>query len=396
MRMSRITVIVLFVAIAVVAFLAGRGFRSEDTGRAENRTVAPTESPARTAEFESLKTDHKDARAEFSRRVHAEENRVKATPTEELEPTLRDPKEPRFIYEEQAEALRAVDWKSVGQSMHNLQPIIGKLVEALKAGKSPQTVDGIGDIQRWNGPLVSEGVRAKKLGISGYHVNGAFTHPAITVNAVYVTLREAGQPLTESQEEALRALGDRFIAAETRRVAAYTDQTMEAQKVLDECTLKEELYSEVDKMLSEPQREALHPKAIRGTAGADLFSSGLVWMQVARPLSFTSRENLVTQLESKLLGGMGIPTENREAAKSIVAEWVAGLDDAFLSTPYSPEYAKGLQPVVHIFAGAKRFLVLRTRLIAAVSNADAQLKMRRDPGVIVPYLKVAHKPTKSD
>jgi len=84
---------------------------------------------------------------------------------------------------------------------------------------------------------------------------------------------------------------------------------------------------------------------------------------------------------------------NREAAKSIVAEWVAGLDDAFLSTPYSPEYAKGLQPVSHVFAAATRFLVLRKRLIAAVSNADAQLKMRGDPGVIVPYLRV---PPKAD
>ena len=235
----------------------------------------------------------------------------------------------------------------------------------------------------------SEAVRAKKAGLSGTGVNGAFTHPSIIVNAVYATLREAGAPLSESQEEQLHGIGDRYVQEETRRVASYDDDVLALRQVIEEAALKDRLYAEIDAMLSGEQRDVLHPEGTRGRTAADLFSSGLVWLQVAQPMGFNSRDELAKKLTNVLRAQEQIPEAEEATLSRIVTEWVAGLDDAFLSVRPARGHAAKYMPVAHVTAAARHQLVLRQRLLASIGDEGARKRIREQAFVRVPFSTVS-------
>lgn len=388
--MPRAAAIFLVIVVGAVAWFAGRASVPESKRAPVVRAEVKTEDPEYKIQIDRLSREldsKRDELTEARARINELESRAEQADTVVKTPETV-PTKPRFLYEKEADVLNEVDWKVVGESTANLQPLLGKLAVAVREGTDVRTMtEEIGSIQRWNGPLVTQALKMRNSGLSGFGTNGAFTHPSIVVNQVFATLREAGKPLSAEQERFLADLGTRFIAAEAKRVASYGDATLEAQKLLEESLLKELLYTEIDKLLTADQREALHPADLRGLMKADLFSSGLIWLQTAGPLPFANREAFATVVALKLMQNEQIPATHADAVKSVVTEWVAQLPDAFLSKPLTPEIRLGFMKVTDIIESARQLITLRKSLMRSIPDDAVRKNLRKGTGVIVPYLQ---------
>lgn len=394
-HMPRIAVVFLIAGIGATAFFAGRASIPQSKRAPVERAESPGGDPEYKVEIDRLSRELAAKREELNQareRIALLESppEAEAEAAAETDGEGPDPSKPRFVFEKQAKVLDEIDWKVMGESTAHLQPLLGKLTEALREGRNlMEMTEEIGSIQRWNGPLVTQALKMQNSGLSGIGTNGAFTHPSIIVNQVWATLRELGRPLNEQQERALSDLGTRFIDAEARRVAAYDDSTFRAKQMLEEAVLKEDLYSKIDQLLTDAQREALHPAAVRGVMKADFFSSGIIWLQVARPMTFRSRAEFVEKLAPEVVRGERIDPAHSATVKAVVTEWVAGLPDAFIDAPYGAEVERAFLKVDHVIDAARQCLDLRERLARAISDDAATKNLRQGAGVIVPYCRKA-------
>jgi len=389
--MSRYAVLLLIAIVGATAFFAGRASTPQSKRTSVERAEGPTEDPEYKVQIDRLSQELAAKRDELNaarERIAELERPAEPEAAVERDTEGPDPSKPRFVFDGQSAVLEEIDWKVMGESTAHLQPLLGKLTDALREGRNiMEMTEEIGSIQRWNGPLVTQALKMQNSGLSGIGTNGAFTHPSIVVNQVYATLRELGTPLNEQQERALADLGTRFIEAEARRVAAYDDTTFRAKQMLEEALLKEDLYAKIDRILTEAQREALHPAAVRGVMKADFFSSGIIWLQVARPVSFADRNGLAERLAPEIVRGERLAPEHAATVKAVVTEWVAGLPDAFLEKPYSAEVERSFLKVDHVIDSARRCLDLRERLARTIGDEAATKNLRQGAGVIVPYRK---------
>lgn len=308
----------------------------------------------------------------------------------------RTGKGPRFTYPEVDAALQRVNWTEVGESVHNMGPLLKELAEHLAEGKGyPQRV---GEIQRWNGPLLTAALGLSKDGIPGTGANGSFTHPAVLVNMVVATLENAGLPLDGAQLERLARLGTAYVAEDDRRLKSYGPDTLALEKLIGEVRLKDRFYAEIDALVTHEQREALHPEAIRGRVGIDLFSSGLVLSTTGMSVRFGTRPELVERLVQEAASHFRIKAGEPEAAlfSRAAADWVQSLPEAWLMEPLDA-MARGSQdlpgsvgmPTRRMLEAAERTLDLYRRLLDQLA-ADSPLavRLRGESAFVVPVARV--------
>lgn len=392
--MSRPVALILMVAVAAASFFAGRTTVSSTAPDKNRRADAERSATRPTQEayddlFRKFEETSQSADRLRSELDEALSKQVEPEPAPEPEATDRDPSAPQFVFESHAEVLKQIDWAVIGKSFEALPPLLGRLHRGISEGKNPMQIEGFGDIQRWNGPLLNEAAKIQQAGISGTGVNGPFTHPAFIVNQVYAALASSEQELSDSQVEQLRALGDRYVAAEATRAASYDDTTYGLQQVIEECALKDRLYGEIDALATPEQLAVLHPDDVRGFTQGDLFSSGMVWLQVARPMAFLARSDLAEQVANKIILGESLPAAHHELARSIIAEWASALPDDLLAEPLSPRAGSGMMKVTHITATAHEFLKLRYALATRVPDEAFQQRVKNGVRVLVPYRKTA-------
>ncbi|MDF1702000.1 MAG: hypothetical protein P1V36_12655 [Planctomycetota bacterium] len=281
-------------------------------------------------------------------------------------------------------SLAAMDWEEAGQALSRMTPLMGELVTSRLEGKPPPP--SVGDIQKYNGALVKLALRAQQDGIPGSGANGSFTHVAVVANLVHATLKQAGLPLDAAQEERLGRLADELLSEDARRIASYGDETLVLRKLLEETTLKDRFYAGVDALVSDEQREALHPEALRGRASFDLFSSGLVWAQHLAPQRFTDKSKLNEMLVGQLLGRYGIGAEQRPLVEEVVGEWIAALPASMLDkTVDTLVLTAGAVETARIRTSATVQLAAMERLLQRLPADDAAVaKIRAEDKVAVP------------
>ena len=294
---------------------------------------------------------------------------------------------PRFHYDKYRDALKQVDWKVVGESLHAMPPLLEELFDALKNDKP--LPPSVGQIQRHNGPLLEQAMKMQQAGLPGTTVNAVFTHPVAQVNMIYVTLRQAGKSLSEDQEERLGDIGARFMELDSQRLAAYEPTTMGLQKLIDETALKDRFYADVDAILSAGQRQVLHPPATAGYTGADLFSSGLVWAPMARPLGFSTREDLEAKMLSQFSARLKLDDASRTLAKAAVGAWSQSMPDSYLAAPVTAIVRKRIIKVSRVRSAAYAQLKLQHALMTQLQLDDAQhTSLRQNTRVFVPFRMV--------
>jgi len=353
-------------AIALTAFAAGWTLRPAPAPPRASAPVEPAEPPMRAVP---------PREAQLAERVLAHEARIAELERENAR--LREeaaaggatrasvapvPKGPRFTVADHEKALAAVDWSAAGEAFARLGPLLDALFAAMR-GDRELAPEVLGDLQRWNGPLVTIAVGLSQAGVPGTEVNGAFTHPSVLVNLVHSALAKAGRPLTPEQEEAVSAIGHRYVDEDRRRLAGYPQGALAARKLVDEAELKERFVAEIAGVLTEEQRAILHPPGTRGWTNLDLFSSGVVLGPLLQPVVAGDRAALAAAAAEWHARALSLAADLRPALDAVALEWASRVDPAFLAEAM-PAFAE------HRMVRVERALE-SARLAAALREAIA-------------------------
>jgi hypothetical protein len=293
-------------------------------------------------------------------------------------PSAAEPAGPRFVYAGQEAVLRDIDWEEVGANMHAMLPLLSAFLKGLSEGKELTDMPEIGRLQQYNGPLVT--VALKAMGkVPGRGPNGAFTHPYLQVNAIAATLDAAGMPLTAAQAAALERVGREHAEADERRRGAYDERTQDLQEILEEADARDRFFEAAFAVLSPAQHDLLRPAATRGRLQGDLFSSGIVWSQYARPMTFSDRATLVALMEQTVVTTFAIPESRRADARAAVEAWADGWPPEVLGEPadaLSRDFM--MMRAERVREAAARQLALQRRLIENLGLDEASAKKIRD------------------
>jgi len=376
-------------ALAATAFFAGWALRAvpEAPSRSSPRADAAVEGA-----FQAREEDLRKELAASSERIAAleGENRklrdeaaaVAAAPAKPAEeaPAVKGP---RFVFGAHDEALQAIDWRAAGESLYRMGPLLEQLKSAMEKGEPiPATV---GEIQRWNGPLVTMALTLQQNGVEGTEVNGTFTHPSVLVNAVYGTLLQAKKPLSAEQEAKVSEIGHRYVDEDRRRLAAYAPGTLGIRKVVDEADLKERCIAEIERELTPEQREILHPSGTRGWTNLDLFSSGIMLGPLVRPVPFADRATLATLAAEAHARELKLAPEMRAALDAIVQPWVAAIPEEFLVEEMTPIAGHLMVRVERARESAKLALKLREAIATRLTlTAEQRAALERLVTIPVP------------
>jgi len=266
----------------------------------------------------------KDLRAELAASEHPVDPAGLATDED-------DTKGSRFGGKRYKEVVSAVKWTEAGEAAAEMLPLLQDLAGAFGGGESVSDDTGI-RIGKWNQELVKVAFAAVSGKLSGTGMNGAFTHPAVSLNLVAATLEHGAMPLDEGQRERLYEIGDRILHDDERRLDSYNDETFQLQKTIEECDLKDRMFSQVNEILTQEQRDLLHPARTRGRMGVDIFSSGVIYYTITKPVDFKTRVDLAESLVQKY-GLRGNLTEEEQASiKGAAKVWAEGFSDAHLQS----------------------------------------------------------------
>lgn len=260
--------------------------------------------------------------------------------------------EAKYLYEGSKDAIAKINTVKAGEAIAQMTPLIKDMLASLRTGAPDMKLQA--RISMLNAELVNQAVSLSGSGLSGYGVNGVFTHPAVQVNYIHATLKAAELPLTEAQENQLAAIGDGFIQDEAKRVAAYSDQTLELLKVVEESELKERFYANVDGILTPEQLERLHPEGTKGRIRADLFSSGLIWAAVPGDgVSYKDRASLGQKYAARIIQQYKIPAEHASLIAELSVDFAAGLSDGFIAYKADDFDKIGLLRVARVIGSAR-------------------------------------------
>lgn len=383
--------LIIAAAVAVVCFVAGWSLKPKAEGHAraarENVVAA---APAPDPETERLKQAlaDKDAKVqELEEKLRAATVRREAGGSGGPEVPLEEtPQGPRFAFPEYEKVFAEINWDEVGGSMSNLAPLLAELLDSLeKTGKLPPNV---GEVQRWNGPLVTVALKLAEAGVTGTGANGSFTHPAVDVNIIDAMLKAGKKPLTTEQESRLDEIGHRFAAEEAQRLAAYPEGTLAIRKLAEEAAQKDRFYAEVDGMLSAEQRDFVHPESVRGYTQLDLFSSGIITYMSALPVDFKDREETVKKVTDQHLEKLGLDAASRPVVEQLVRRWADRIAEAGLDTPREKSIAMlpRLTRAERVRKAALLQADLWEEIVRRVPMTDEQKKgLAAETNILVPF-----------
>jgi len=299
---------------------------------------------------------------------------------------------PQYDFPAVTKALRGVDWKATGIAINKMGPLMEELAESLAGGKGLPS--SVGELQRWNSPLLTMALEARREGVTGTGIPGTFSNVVLAVNMMHAALAQSDVPLDESQTRRLGEIARRFVAEDERRLAAYDEATYQLVKEMEEAALKDRFYSEALALLTPEQEEVLHPASIRGRVGLDLFSSAVLWNGLCAPIKFQEIADLQRSLADLVMQRAKIPVESRALLDELTADWVRGLPAEFLTARPDPLFSAGMElggssgmPVESARIAAEhelRFLrALHDRLPV---DSDVAKRVRGAPIVAVPVL----------
>lgn len=306
------------------------------------------------------------------------------TPEEAAEPAVLSAV---FLDPEFKDALDKIDWKVVGSSMRDMQPLLAKLAEAIEKGDMP--LDLLGKSQQINGKLIEQVQAFAKGEVPGTGINGSFTHPLVVANQIHAMLSMAGIPLDEKQIETLAMMAKRYATEDDGRRALAETHEFKLEGLLGETELKDRFYEEAASLLSNEQRALYSPEATRGRSSFDLFSSGLVWAQFARPAPVTGPEELAKNFSREIAGSLSLRDEDLGSLREVVGRWARSFPPAYWAEKADPLSTRfrGMK-MSRIRAAAKRQLAMMKELAKKLKLSPQQRKqLLGRMSVIVPLPK---------
>lgn len=240
-------------------------------------------------------------------------------PSEE-KPVAMKIEAPAFTTQEYAEVLAEVDWQAMGDSMKDMLPLLSELMEEWEKTGEP-SLELAGKIQALNGKLLQQLPALTKGGIPGSGPNGVFTHPLVVSNQVDAFLKAAGIPLNKNQAARLAALSLAYTTEdEVQRLTSSKDD-LRLAGVLAETEVKARFYEDLRGVLSKDQIAKLYPKALEGLTQGDLFSTGLVWAQYAKPVRASGPAEFQKRISGSITSSLRLDSAQQKKLDGVLSQW---------------------------------------------------------------------------
>ena len=361
-----------------------------ETLRLETADPEPREMTAREQglldENEALKQRLAEAEARASRtRMEAEE--AGEPIAADLVAVEQTDLEARFVDDKYGAALAGVDWKVVGTAMKGLLPITEKLAEAILAtGEVP--LDLAGELQQLNGQLVAQLQPLMEGEVPGFGTGGTFTHPLVVANQVDQVLAAGDAPLSEDQSDRLSAITNHYLAQDENLRVSAEGYELSLETILEETAMKARMRNEIEGILSTEQHEMLYPDAVRDYNGLDLFGTGLVWAQFAKPMRVDGPQGAATRLLGSFTSGLELGTDQVERLRPLLDNWSRSYPGEYWSDKPNALENKGMLKTSRTRIAAERQLALFRAMLANVGlTAEQRRKLTQNNGVIVPVVK---------
>ena len=392
--MQRSTIFIWLAGVACGALGMWAFGGASDGERQHSRSSAAGELRERRAAEATLRETIRKKDAEIAR-LQADVDRVEQNPGEsgaaagaKPEPadgaskggasSAKSDGKPRFIYSDQQRGLESISWDKLGTATAKLMPLLSE-AQAIATGKKTMRAEFYGELTTQIGPLVSEAMRGEEAGAPWFH-------PSVQVNLVHATLRKAGAPLSPEQEEQLDAIGTRFIADDSRRVAGYPEGTPAVSKRIDAVLQQERMFEEIRGMLDGKQTAILYPEGIRGVVGLDMFSGSVQWDEHFDHLQHGGREDFATRLAERLARDFEWKGERATALRTAVTRWSESVPDEYFQYETAPvvRQDKNLDQAARVLDAARK-QVACFRFVAAELGGDAAEKLAEYDFVLVPF-----------
>jgi hypothetical protein len=306
----------------------------------------------------------------------------------------------RYAPAKYEKAVTNVTWPEAGEAAAKMVPLLDDLAKAFGKGADVDPKVGLA-IFKWNQKLQNVAVAAIAAGVPGGTGNGPFTHPVVAINLIEAALEQAGVPLDDGQRQRLGEIGDRYIEQDERRQAGYTPETFKLQKLIDECALKDTMFTDIDALLTPRQRDVLHPEGVRDRLGIDLYSSGTMWYTVAQAVDFTTRDDLAEDLVRLYRQKADLGDDEVASLRAVADEWARGFSDEFLQASADPiaqasrrkaagGALAGWQRLAQVRVAAQHQLALDKALLERLGpDSPKAALVRGDARVFVPLARPA-------
>ncbi len=279
-----------------------------------------------------------------------------------------------FAYDKYKGVFARVDWKSAASAYTAMVPMMIKASGNMKLLQDPSFSR---KLQELNMNLIHVASSAHKAGVPGKGINGAFTHPAIYVNLVDSALTAAEKPLSEDQRKAVSELGNVYLERIDEFEKNRNKITYALEARIQESTIKQNFFDELDKLLDPEQVEIVHPESIRGLCGLDLMSSGLIWQMHVHPLFGGTREFLTTRVQSAVKQHVGLNDGEMANLEGAIGRFMQRFSDEDLKE-HTAESAANLFRVPVVLRGANATLELLKEIVASLPadhSAVAKIKL---------------------
>ncbi|MHC4817614.1 MAG: hypothetical protein ACYTF8_06140 [Planctomycetota bacterium] len=383
----------LAAVLVVASFFAGWAAKPAGTAEAEAPRAERRGRTVSYDEYQELKgqLDRANANRDLVRReldeIQQEFGKKSVTAAGD-DGTEKKIQGPRFVYGGMVEALNGLDWEVIGNSMSKMPPVLARLSQALAEGKKLEDLaDEIGLVSQLNGPLIGEALKMSKSGIQGTGLNGIFTHPAFMANMVHAALTKADMPLTAEQEKLVYEIGLRYTEEDRQRLAGYDEGALGMEKLVGEADLRDRFFAEVYASLSPEQRERIRPEGVRGLTNVDLFSTGVLYGPLTRPLPFHDRAGLEANVVARAMNKLTLDEASGAVVQDAVRRWADSLPEGFLDTPLPRGGPLASHKADRIRVASQSQARLLRDLATRLNLNEAQLKSLQDEvGVLVPYL----------
>ncbi|MFN3242908.1 MAG: hypothetical protein ACE37K_15510 [Planctomycetota bacterium] len=279
-------------------------------------------------------------------------------PSEPVEPATAEPvAELAFSDDRYRDVLKDIDWKLMGETTLEMQPLMNELVRALEEdGEIPPELAV--KIEQLNANLIGQVPALLKAGLPGRGPNGAYTHPLVVSNILAKTLQAAGKPLDQAQSAALSGLVKSF-GSELDSISAG-QFTFEAEQLQQEIEAKNRFYKEMSERLTPEQFASIYPKGSTEFDGLSLFGSGLLSRTLVRPVRANNASEFARRAGARLGEVLKLNDADTTRLRSII-ESVSSTTPGLWDHPASA-------------AESKLKMMRRGRTTAAMRNQVAMLR----------------------
>jgi hypothetical protein len=314
-------------------------------GRSESAVAGQTlrlETPAEADQRLAAHVDNEQLRrqnAELQQRLEAMAAQLARTPAvapppppivaeaRPEQPPPEAPAAPVFDDPAYAEAMRAIDWKTIGEVTVEMAPKLIELLQALDKEGAEMPAELAILISKLNQKLLDQVPALLGAKLPGFGANGVYTHPLVVANSLAATLASAGQALSPAQQGALAAL-TRTFGSENAAIAGQQHE-FDLEALAAETEMKDRMYEQFAQTLTAEQREVMFPPGAQTYDGGSLFSTGLLWSLHGEGVPAANPADFARVASRKLEAQLGLDEASGATVRRLLERAAAGAPELF-------------------------------------------------------------------